>query len=131
MRIAPWFLLVGAAHAQPLERLPELPDLEPADGVVAVDLTAKDDGAGLFRYSYGGPPPVIRAKQGDMLVVELENSLAEIEEILTARGMGDACRGLVAAAKRNGAHDNVTVVVVQQDDWRPNGQRDGGASPRG
>ena len=47
---------------------------------------------------------------------------AEIEEILATKEMGDACRSLVAAAKRNGAHDNVTVVVVQGDDWQPNGQ---------
>lgn len=38
----------------------------------------------------------------------------EIVAILGAADMGDACRGLVAAAKAHGAHDNVTVVVVQQ-----------------
>jgi len=55
---------------------------------------------------------------------------AEIGEILTTRRMGDACRSLVAAAKRNGAHDNVTVVVVQGDDWQPNSQSAGSASLR-
>lgn len=38
---------------------------------------------------------------------------AEIERILGQARLGDACRALVAAAKRNGAHDNVTVIVVQ------------------
>lgn len=42
----------------------------------------------------------------------------EVTVILTAAGMGDACRQLVAAAKRNGAHDNVTVIVVQDADWQ-------------
>lgn len=40
----------------------------------------------------------------------------EIAQILSEKNMGDACRGLVAAAKRNGARDNVTVVVVQNND---------------
>ena len=44
---------------------------------------------------------------------------AEIADILSTKSMGDACRSLVAAAKRNGAHDNVTVVVVQEDSWLP------------
>ena len=37
----------------------------------------------------------------------------EIEIILKEKRLGDACRALVAAAKRNGARDNVTVIVVQ------------------
>lgn len=37
----------------------------------------------------------------------------EIAEILADAQPADACRALVAAAKRNGARDNVTVVVVQ------------------
>ena len=37
----------------------------------------------------------------------------EITDILVNQHLGDACRALVAAAKRNGARDNVTVIVVQ------------------
>lgn len=37
----------------------------------------------------------------------------EIADIVLRHRLGDACRALVAAAKRNGAHDNVTVIVVQ------------------
>ncbi len=38
---------------------------------------------------------------------------ADIHRIVAENGLAGACRGLIAMAKQNGAHDNVTVVVVQ------------------
>ncbi|MCB1790357.1 MAG: serine/threonine-protein phosphatase [Gammaproteobacteria bacterium] len=40
---------------------------------------------------------------------------SEIEQILAVSNLGDACRELVASAKHGGAHDNVTVIVVQEN----------------
>lgn len=37
----------------------------------------------------------------------------EIETILKEKRLGDACRALIGAAKREGARDNITVIVVQ------------------
>lgn len=37
----------------------------------------------------------------------------EITRILAGSRLGDTCRALIAAAKREGARDNVTVIVVQ------------------
>jgi protein phosphatase len=39
----------------------------------------------------------------------------EIERILSSGSPSDNCRALVSAAKEAGAHDNVTVVVVQAE----------------
>ena len=39
----------------------------------------------------------------------------EIQRILSGDSRADACRELIAMAKKNGAHDNVTVVVVHAD----------------
>lgn len=68
-------LLFGTAMAQPLNALVELPDLEPADGVVRVALTAAGGGVAPFQYRYAEGTPVIRARRGDMLVVDLNNQL--------------------------------------------------------
>lgn len=64
-----------AAQAQtPLRSLAEAPDLDPAADVVQVRLVAAREGDG---YAYNGtrPGPVIRARIGDRLVVDLANTL--------------------------------------------------------
>lgn len=63
----------------PLPRVADAPDLEPAPGIVRVELTAapRPDGTAGFVYAYNGqiPGPTLRAQRGDLLVVELTNAL--------------------------------------------------------
>jgi len=70
-------LLASPAAAQVLPRLADAPDLEPADGVVRVELTAARTDHPIFPYRYagGGIGPVIRAARGDMITVDLQNRL--------------------------------------------------------
>lgn len=79
MRRSLWLACVASAWAQPLVSPPDAPDLEPADGVVRVELRAQvyAEPRGPFRYGYGGlnPGPTIRARLGDTLVAEVHNEL--------------------------------------------------------
>ena len=67
-------------------RLPELTDLDPAPNVVRVELEARVstvdiglDAPARDLWTYGGtlPGPLIRAKVGDRVIIEFENSLPE------------------------------------------------------
>ena len=67
-------------------RLPELTDLDPAANVVRVELQARVstvdiglDAPARDLWTYGGtlPGPLIRAKVGDRVIIEFENSLPE------------------------------------------------------
>jgi FtsP/CotA-like multicopper oxidase with cupredoxin domain len=66
---------------QSLETPPEAADLDPDEGVVHIQLTAAELENGNqepFQYAYNGlnPGPIIRAKVGDEIIVELSNNLS-------------------------------------------------------
>ena len=54
---------------------PEAEDLDPADGVVRVELRAQQLEDGRLGYNGSSPGPTIRLQRGDRLVVDFENEL--------------------------------------------------------
>lgn len=79
IRLLPALLLLlpALAFAEPLPRLRDAVDLEPADDTVRVELTAGETGDDVFPYAYdgGGIGPTIRARLGDTVTVALHNTL--------------------------------------------------------
>lgn len=63
------------AKTQALTSAPEATDLDPAPGLVRVELVARRAADGTYRYNDSRPGPTIRAQVGDTLVVVLDNQL--------------------------------------------------------